>query len=73
MLKIIHKKHLYELDPKLKDFIDTSNFSVDTTFPLEQGKNENCFGCLKFENSQCPYKEFNAKAPKTYEQKKLIN
>ena len=31
----------YELDDRLKDYIDTSNFSVDTVFPLEPGKNEN--------------------------------
>ena len=30
----------YELDHRLKDYIDTSNFSADTIFPLEPGKNE---------------------------------
>ena len=61
----------YELDYRLKDYIDTSNFSVDTIFPLEPGKNEKCFGCLKFGNAECPCKEFNAKAPKTYEEKRI--
>ena len=55
----------------LENFTDTSNFSTDTIFPLKAGKNEKCFGCLKFENSQCPTKEFNAKAAKTYEEKRI--
>ena len=33
----------YELDDRLKDYIDTSNFSVNTMFPLEPDKNEKCF------------------------------
>ena len=61
----------YELDERLKNYIDTSNFSSDTVFPLEPGKNEKRFGCLKFENGECPCKEFNAKAPKTYEEKRI--
>ena len=48
---------------------DALKVSVDTIFPLEPGKNEKCFGCLKFENSEYPRKEFNAKAPKTFEEK----
>ena len=60
----------YELDDRLKDYIDTSNFSVDTIFPLEPGKKEKCFGSLKFENGECARKEFNAKAPKTFEEKR---
>ena len=44
-------KHInpYKLDDRLKDYIDTSTFSSDTVFPLEPGKNEKRFGCLKFE------------------------
>ena len=61
----------YELDERLKNYIDTSNFSSDTVFPLEPGKNEKRFGCLKFENGECPCKEFNAKAPKTYEERRI--
>ena len=38
--------------------IDGLKVSVDTIFPLEQGKNKKCFGCSKFENSECPRKEF---------------
>ena len=55
----------------LENFIDTSNFSTDTIFPFKAGKNEKCFGCLKFENGQCPTKEFNSKAAKTYEEKRI--
>ena len=61
----------YELDNRLKNYLDTSNFSVDTVFPLEPGKNEKCFGCLKFENGECPCKEFNAKGFNTYEEKRI--
>ena len=28
-------------------------------------------GCLKFENGECPCKEFNPNAPKTYEEKRI--
>ena len=55
----------------LENFTDTSNFSTDTIFPLKAGKNEKCFGCLKFENGQCPTKEFNSKAAQTYEEKRI--
>ena len=61
----------YKLDDKLKDYIDTSNFSCDTVFPLEPGKNEKRFGSSKFENGECPCKEHNFKAPKTYEEKRI--
>ena len=37
----------YELDDRLKDYIDTSNFSVNTMFPLEPDKNEKCFWMFK--------------------------
>ena len=37
----------YELDDRLKDYIDTSNFSVDTIFPLEPGKKEKMFWIFK--------------------------
>ena len=60
----------YELYDRLKDYIDTSNFSVDTIFPLEPGKNEKNFGSLKFENGECPCRGYNAKASKTYEEKR---
>ena len=65
----------YELKKHgLENLIDTSNFSIDTIFSLEPGKNEKCFGCLKFENGECPCLEFNSKAPKRYEKKnELIN
>ena len=43
--------NLYELKKHgLENLIDTSNFSIDTIFPLESGKYEKCFGYLKFEN-----------------------
>ena len=57
----------------LENLIDPSNFSIDTTFPLKPGKNENCSGCMKFENGECPCFEFNSKTAKTYEEKRLIN
>ena len=65
----IKNTNTYRWDPKLKDYFDTSNFSVDTIFPLKPGQNEKCFACLKFENGECPCKECNAKAPETYEEK----
>ena len=68
---LIKNTNPYELDDRLKHYIDTSNFSSDTVIPLEPGKNEKCFGCLKFENGQCPCKEFNAKPPKTYQEKRI--
>ena len=55
----------------LEDYSDTSNFSVDTIFSLDPGKNEKCFGCMKFENGECPCLEFNSKAAKTYEEKRI--
>ena len=55
----------------LEDYIDTSIFSTDTIFPLEAGKNEKCLGKLKFENRECPHFEFNSKAAKTYEEKRI--
>ena len=71
-LKLLIKNTIpYELDDRLKDYTDTSNFSVNTIFPLEQGKNEKCFGCLKFQNGECLCKEFNSKAPETYEEKRI--
>ena len=63
----------YELEKHgLENMIDTSNFSIDTIFPLEPGKNEKCFGCLKFENGECPCFEFNSKAAKTWRKNKSI-
>ena len=39
-LKLLIKNHNpYKLDDRLKDYIDTSNFSSDTVFPLKAGKN----------------------------------
>ena len=61
----------FELDERLKTYIDTSNFSINTIFPLKPHKNEKCFGCLKFENGECLCKEINAKAPKTYQEKRI--
>ena len=69
---IIKNTNPYELDDRLKDYVDNSNFSVDTIFPSEQGKNEKYFGSLKFENGECPCRDHNAKAPKTREEK-IIN
>ena len=67
-LKLLIKNiNPYKLDDRLKDYIDTSIFSSDTAFPLEPGKTEKRFGCLKFENAECPCEEYNSKAPKTYE------
>ena len=69
---LIRNTNPYELKKYgLENYIDTSNFSVDTIFPLEPGKNEKCFGCLKFENGECPRLEFNSKAAKTYEEKRI--
>ena len=68
---LIRNTNPYELDDTLKDYIDTSNFSADTIFLLKPDKNEKCFGYLKFENGECPCKEFNAEAPKTYEEKRI--
>ena len=62
----------YELERhELENLIDTSNFSIDTIFPLEPGKNEKCFGCLKFENGECSCFEFNSKAAKTYQERRI--
>ena len=55
----------------LLSFDYTSKFSLDTIFPLEIGKNKKCFGCLKFENGECPCNKFNTKVPKTYEEKRI--
>ena len=43
---MIHKKisNLYQLDEESNNYIDTSNFSGDTVFPFEPGKNE--FGMI---------------------------
>ena len=39
-LKLLIKNiNPYKLDDRLKDYIDTSNFSSDTVFPLKAGKN----------------------------------
>ena len=35
----IKNMNSYESDDRLKDYIDTSNFSADTIFPLKLGKN----------------------------------
>ena len=61
----------YELYERLKNYIDTSNFSIDSIFCLEPGRNKKCFGCLKLENSEFLCKGFNAKAPKTCEEKRI--
>ena len=53
----------------LEDYIDNSNLSTTTVFPLEPGKNEICLRKLKFENGECRCFEFNAKAAKRYEEK----
>ena len=67
-LKLLIKKvNPYKLDIRWKYYIDTSKFSNDTVFPLEPGKNEKRFGCLKFENDEFPCQEYSSKAPKTYE------
>ena len=55
----------------LENLVDTSNFSNDTIFPLEPGKNGKSLGYLKFENGECPCFEFNSKAAKTYEEKRM--
>ena len=55
----------------LEDYIDTSNFSTDTIFPLDPGKNEKWFGRLKLESGECPCLEFNSKAAETYEEKRI--
>ena len=69
-LKLLIKNiNTCKLDNILKDYIDTSNFSSDTVFPLELDKNKNRFACLKFENGDCPCEEYNSKVPKTYEEK----
>ena len=58
------KKH------SLENYIDTSNFPIHT-IPVEPGKNEKRFGCLKFENGECPCFDWNTKATKTYEGKRI--
>ena len=69
---LIKKCDPYELKKLgLEDYIDTSNFSTDNIFPLDPGKNVKCFGCLKFENGECPCSELNFKAAKTYEEKRI--
>ena len=68
---LIKKINPYKLRRKLKDYIDTSNYSSDAIFPLKTGENEKCFGCLKFESGECPCKEYNAKVPKTFEEKRI--
>ena len=71
-LKLLMKNiNPYKLDDRLEDYIDTSNLSNDTVFPSEPGKNETRFGCLKFGNGECPCDEYNSKAPKTYEEKRI--
>ena len=59
-LKLLIKKcDPYELKKLgLEDYIDTSNFSTDPIFTLDLGENVKCFGCLKFENGECPCFEF---------------
>ena len=69
---LIKNMNPYKLGDRLNDYIDTSNFSSDTVFSLEPGKNEKIFESLRFENGECPCQEYNTKAPKTYEEK-LIN
>ena len=54
----------------LEDLFDTSNFSKNNIFPLAPGMNKKCLGLLKFQNGECPCKEFNARAPKTSEEKR---
>ena len=62
---LIKKCDPYELKKLgLEDYIDTSNFSTDTVFPLDLRKNVDCFGCLKFEDAECPHFELNSKAAK---------
>ena len=71
-LKLLIKNiNPYKFDDSLKDYIYTSNFSCDTIFPLEPGKNEKRFGCSKFENGECTCEEYNSKVPKTYEEKRI--
>ena len=36
---LIKKTDPYELDDRLKDYISTTNFSLNAAFPLEPGKN----------------------------------
>ena len=68
----IKSTNQYELKKHgLENLIDTSNFSIETIFPYEPGKNKKCFACLKFENGECPCLEFNSKASKTYEEKRI--
>ena len=68
---LIKNTNPFESDDRLKDYTDTSNFSADTIFPLKPAKNEKFFGCLKCEHGECPCKEFNVKASKTYEEKRI--
>ena len=57
----------YILDEKVLNCCDFSNFKPSTIFPLRPGMNEKVRGRLEFENGENPAKEFDAKAPKTYE------
>ena len=45
--------------------------SNDTVFPSEPGKHETRFGCLEFGNGECLCDEYNSKATKTYEEKRI--
>ena len=63
-LKLLRKNvNPYKLDVRLKDYIDTSNFSNDIVFPLEPGKNEKRFECLKFENGEGSCQKYSSKEP----------
>ena len=68
---LIENMNPYKLEDRLKVSFHTSNFFSDTVFPLEPGQNKKCSGCSKFENGECPCKEYNPKAPKTYEEKRI--
>ena len=67
---LIENMNPYKLEGRSKDSIHTSNLFSDTVFPLEPGGNKKCSGCSKFENGECPCKEYNPKAPKTYQEKR---
>ena len=56
---------------KITNPYELDDIKINTVFPLEPDKNEKCFGYLICENGECSCIEYNAKAPKTYEEKRI--
>ena len=56
---------------KITNPYELDDIKINTVFSLEPDKNEKCFGYLICENGECSCIEYNAKAPKTYEEKRI--